>query len=117
MRLVLYLITVRRVKLEAGEVAGINWLGQVTGTETSPDRRPCDDDAMTFIPDRVNPRKCAKFTSLGEESYSFIIDFLLRNNLVPPPLTPSCLESFCRFYHQFLYQSDKAYRKLHTPGM
>ena len=117
MRIILYLITVRRVKLETGELAGVNWLGKVTVTETSPDRRPCDDEALTFVPDRLNPRKCSKFSPLGKKAYEFIIDYLLRKNLIPPQLTPTSIESFCRFYHTFLLKTDKAYRKLHQPTM
>ena len=117
MSLVLFLITVRRVKIEAGELAGINWLGKVIGTETSPDRRPADDETLTFIPDRLNPRKCAKFSPLGKKTYEFIIDYLLRNNLIPPQQTPENIEAFCRFYHTFLIKTNTTYKKLHKPTM
>lgn len=92
-------------------------MAQVSGVETDAYRRPADCDALTFVPAKVNPQNAARFTELGQPAYKFIIDYLQRNNLLPPKLTPLCMEDFCSYYHDWFIKHVPAYKRLISPKM
>ena len=104
-------MTTKRVKLQPGELAGIQFMGEVIGTDTNSWRRPADATALTICPSKFNPMKSALFTDPAAARLRFICDYLRSHGLDRPDLNPINVTSFIEFYSAHL-KDDNDFKRV-----